>query len=102
MTEEMELLNVDKIRTLAEKKTYEYWGILETNTIKQVDIKEKIKKEHLRRTIKLFKTKLYSRNPIKGIKTWAVLFVRYLGPFLKWTRKEQTKWTREQGITFQI
>ena len=34
------------------------------------------------------KTKLYSRNFIKRINTWAVLLVRYLGPFLKWTREE--------------
>ena len=37
---------------------------------------------------KLLKTKLYSRNLIKGINTWAVPLVRYSGPFLKWTREE--------------
>ena len=34
------------------------------------------------------KTKLYKRNLMKGIKTWAVPFVSNSGPFLKWTRKE--------------
>ena len=34
------------------------------------------------------KIKLYSRNLIKGINTWAVPQVRYTGPFLKWTRDE--------------
>ena len=84
----MELPNQDKIKTLAENKTYKYLGILEADTIKQVGMKDKIQKEYLRRTIKLLETKLNCRNLIKGINTWAVLLVRYSGPFLKWTRNE--------------
>ena len=84
----MELPNQDKIRTLAENETYKYLGILEADTIKQVEMKNKIQKEYLRRTRKLLETKLNSRNLIKGINTWAVLLVRYSGPFLKWTRDE--------------
>ena len=66
MTEGMELRNQEKIRTPEEKETYKYLGILEADTVKQMEIKEKIKKEYLRRTRKLLETKLYSRNPIKG------------------------------------
>ena len=44
MTEEMELPNPEKIRTLGEKKTYKYLEILEADTIKQVEMKEKTKK----------------------------------------------------------
>ena len=84
----MELPNQDKIKTLAENETYKYLGILEANTIKQVEMKEKIQKEYLRRTRKLLETKLNCRNLIKGINTWAVPLVRYSGPFLKWTRDE--------------
>ena len=79
----MELPNQDKIRTLGEKETYKYLGILEADTIKQVKTKEKIKKEYFRRTRKLLETKLSSRNLIKGINTLAVFLVRYSGPFLK-------------------
>ena len=61
---------------------------METDTIKQVQMKDKIRKEYLRRTWKLLETKLSSRNLIKGINNWAVLLVRYSGPFLKWTREE--------------
>ena len=43
MTEGMELLNQEKIRTLGKKETFKYLGILEANTIKQVEMKEKIK-----------------------------------------------------------
>ena len=88
MTDGMELTNHDRIRTLEENETYKYLGILEDDTIKQVQMKDMIRKEYLRRTRKLLETKLSSRNLIKGINTWAVPLVRYLGLFLKWTREE--------------
>ena len=88
MTEGMKLPNHNKIRTLGENETYKYLGILEADTIKHVQMKDKIQREYLRRTIKLLETKHSSRNLIKGINTWAVLLVRYSGPFLKWTRDE--------------
>ena len=88
MTDGMELPNQEQIRTLEENENYKYLGILEADTIKQVQMKDTIRKEYLRRTRKLLGTKLSSRNLIKGINTWAVLLVRYSGPFLKWTRDE--------------
>ena len=84
----MELPNEDKMRTLGEKKNYKYLDILEADTINQVEMKDKIRKEYLRRTRKLLETKISSRNLIKGINTWAVPLVRYSGTFLKWTRDE--------------
>ena len=69
LTDGMELPNQDKIKTLGENETYKYLGILEADTIKQVEMKEKIQKEYLRRTRKLLETKLNSRNLIKGINT---------------------------------
>ena len=89
--EGMELPNQDKFRTLGGKETYKYLGILEADTIKQVEMKEKIKKEYLRRTRKLLVNKLYSKNLNKGINTGAVTLVRYSGPFLKWTEEELKK-----------
>ena len=88
LTDGIELPNQDKIRTLAENDTYKYLGILEADTIKQVEMKNEIQKEYLRRTRKLLETKLKSRNLIKGINIWAVPLVRYSGPILKWTRDE--------------
>ena len=49
-TEEVELPNQVIIRILGEKKTYKYLEILEADIIKQVEMKENIKKEYLRRT----------------------------------------------------
>ena len=45
LTDGMELPNQDKIRALAENETYKYLGILEVDTIKQVEMKDKIQKE---------------------------------------------------------
>ena len=48
----MELPNQDKIRMLGKMETSKYLGILETDTIKQEEMKEKIKKEYFKRTKK--------------------------------------------------
>ena len=88
MPDRMELPNHDKIRTLRENAAYKYFDILEADTIKQVQMKDKVRKEYLRRTRKLLETKPSCRNLFKEINTWAVHLVRYSGPFLKWTRDE--------------
>ena len=41
MTERLELLNQERISTLGEKEGYKYFGILETDIIKQAEMKEK-------------------------------------------------------------
>ena len=43
MTKGMELPSQEKLRTLWEKETYKYLGILEADTIKQVETKKKLK-----------------------------------------------------------
>ena len=44
MTDGMELPNHDKIIALGENEIYKYLGILEADTIKQVEMKDKIRK----------------------------------------------------------
>ena len=58
-------------------------------------MKDKIKKEYLRRTRKLLETKLSSRNFIIRIYAWSVSFIRYSGTFLKWTREQLKQRTRK-------
>ena len=76
ITDGIELPNQDRIRTLPENETNKHLGIWEADTIKQVQMKNKIKKEYLWRTTEQLKTKLSSRNLIKGINTWIVSLVR--------------------------
>ena len=73
----IELPNQEKIRTLTENETYKYLGILEADIIKQVEMKNQIQKQYLRRTRKLLETKLNTRNLIKGINTKAVPLLKY-------------------------
>ena len=40
MTEKIEILKKEKIEMFGEKETYKYFGILEADTIKQVEMKE--------------------------------------------------------------
>ena len=95
MTDGMELPNQDKIRTLGENETYKYLGILVSDTIKQVDTKDKIQKEYIRRTRKLLETKLSSRNFIKGISIWAVSLV-IQDPFSSGLEMNLNQWIEDQ------
>ena len=92
MTDGMELPNHDKIRTLGENETYKYLHILKDDTIKQVEMKDKVRKEYLRRTRKLLETKLSSRNHIKGL--CPSLDIR--GPFTSGPEMILNKWIKEQ------
>ena len=65
ISEGIELPKSERIRTLGEKETYKKLVILETDTIKQVEMKEKIK-EYLRWSKKLW-TKFSCRNFIKKL-----------------------------------
>ena len=87
LTDGIELPNQDKIRTLTENETYKHLGILEADTIKQVEMKNKIQEEYLRRTRKLLETKLSRRN---FIKEWILGLYPSSGPEMnlhKWTKE---------------
>ena len=49
----IELLNQERIRTLGETENHKYLGIMEADTIKEVEMKEKIRKEFLKDLDKL-------------------------------------------------
>ena len=44
LTDGMELRGQDKSKTLTENETYQYFGIVEADTIKQAEMKKKFKK----------------------------------------------------------
>ena len=83
LTDGMELPNQDNIRTLGEKEIYKYLSTLESDTIRKVEMKEKIPKEYLRRAI-------------KRINICTVPLIRYSGPFLKWSREELNQMDQKQ------
>ena len=74
--ERIELSNLKSISTLGEKENYRYLEILEADTTKQVEMKEKVGKEYFRRIKKKkrkkkekIEIKLCTRNLIKGRNT---------------------------------
>ena len=75
----------ERFRTLGEKEIYKCLGILAAYIIKHTDTKEKIRSQT---NEQISGNQVCSRNPIKGINTWAVLLVKHSKPFLKWTREE--------------
>ena len=82
-TEGIELQNHERIRTLWEKENCEYLDILEVDTVKQAEMKEKIAKEYFKGRRKFLEPTLGSRNLNKGINTWAVIYhmASLHGPF---------------------
>ena len=60
------------IRSLKEGEGYKYLGVLEADVMLLRQMKEKTKKEYLRRVRKVAQTKLNGGNLIQAINTWAV------------------------------
>ena len=77
-----------KIRSLKEGEGYKYLGVLEADTMLHRQMKEKIKKEYLRRVRKVAQSKLNGGNLIRAINTWAVSLIRYAGGIIEWTKQE--------------
>ena len=67
------------IRWLKEGEGYKYLGVLEACVMLRRQIKEKIKKEYLRRVRKVAPSKLNRGNLIQAINMWAVSLIRYAG-----------------------
>ena len=67
---------------------FTYLGILETDKIKEKEMKEKFSKEYLRRLRLILRSKLNGRNKIMAVNTWAVSVMRYGAGILKWNIDE--------------
>ena len=67
---------------------YKYFGILEADTIKHIEVKERIKKRVSQEAEKNYLKLNYIEGNSRKEQKWAVYHVRYSGPFLKWTREE--------------
>ena len=63
---------------------YTCLGILETDKIKEKEIKERFSKEYLRRLRLILRSTLNGRNKIMAVNTWVVSVMRYGAGILKW------------------
>ena len=74
---------------------YKYLGITEFDRIKERTMKESFRKEYLRRTKAIMKSKLNGKNKIKAMNTWAVSSMRYGAGIIKWTVAELDEMDRK-------
>ena len=83
ITERIELLNQERIRTLGQKENYKYLGILEVNTIKQVEIEEKNMKWIIQKNENTSRNQAVQQKSNQRSKLLEVFLVRYTVSFLK-------------------
>lgn len=82
------LPNGEVMKGLSEDESYKYLGILEADSVKSLEMKEKVKKEYLRRVRKILESKLNGGNLMKAINTWAISLLRYSAAFIDWNIAE--------------
>ena len=81
-TDDIRLPDVQHMKDIDETG-YTYLGILETDKIKEKEMKEKFSKEYLRRLRLILRSKLNGRNKIMAVDTWAFSVMRYGARILK-------------------
>ena len=81
---------------------YKYLGIEENAELDHSRMKEKIKKEYLKRVRKILSTKLYGGSKIRAINTYAVPVIRYSAGIVEWTKVEQQNLDRKTRKLFTL
>ena len=70
---------------------YKYLGILEYNKIKESKMKESFRREYLRRTKLIIKSRLNYRNKIMAMNTWTVSYDAGIAKWIKMNLMRQTE-----------
>ena len=78
----------DKTMQEVEPEGYKYLGVLEGADIKMKDMKDKVRKEYLRRVKATAGSQLHAGNLLQAVNTWAVSVVRYTAGILDWSTRE--------------
>ena len=82
------LSNDEIIKSLDENTSYKYLGMLETENIKNTEMKEQVTSEYKKRLKNILKSELNARNLTKAINTWAVSIFRYSAGIIDWIKQE--------------
>ena len=67
---------------------YTYLGIMETDKVKEKEMKEKFSKEYLRWVRQILRLTWDGKNKIMAVNTWVVSVKRYGAGILKWNTDE--------------
>ena len=87
------LLN-QKIMKEVDENRYTYLGILESDEIKEHEMKNKVTAEYKRRLRLILKPNLNGKNKIQAINTWMVALLRYEAEIINWKIDELKKMGR--------
>ena len=90
------------MKSLQERESYKYLGILETDKFIEEKMKLIVSKEYIRRLRKILKSKLNGGNLIRGVNTWAVSLLRYSAAFVSWRKSELQAIDRKARKLFAI
>ena len=71
-----------------EDRGYRYLGILETDHLKEKEMKDLFSKEYKSRLKLMLKSKLSGKNMIMAANTWAVAILRYRAGEVEWKTDE--------------
>ena len=71
-----------------EDRGYRYLGILETDHLKEKEMKDLFSKEYKRRLKLVLRSKLSGKNKIMAANTWAVAILRYSAGVVEWKTDE--------------
>ena len=82
----IELPDGKVIKSLQEKESYKYLGILEADRFVGEEMKLKVSKEYFRRLKKVLKSKLNGGNLVQGVNTWVVSLSRYSAASISWNK----------------
>ena len=75
-------------KNLEQGKVYKYLGIDESSGIQHATMKQKLKKELVRRTRLILKTESNSQNKITAINTLAIPVITYIFNIIDWNLSE--------------
>lgn len=87
-TENIKVSEDVEIKGLEQGEAYKYLGILENGQLDNNNMKEKIRKEYIRRTRLLLNSELSGRNKFRAIGSLAVPVVEYSLGIIDWTLEE--------------
>ena len=101
----IELPEGKKIPGLETEGSYKYLGMLESDSIKQEQMKKKTRQEYLKRVRQVLKSELNAGNSVHAINVWAVSAFRYSAGILDWTKEELDeidRKTRKLLVTYRM
>ena len=84
-SENIELSDDTIIKQLDQEETYKYLGVNEGDGVQHSKMKEKIRKECIRRVRSILKTELNSRKKLTAINTLAIPVVTYSFNAIDWS-----------------